>query len=148
MPTMKLRAVTSLCLLASFLAISAAQEYTCSASQQCEIGCCSSSGYCGFGPDFCGETCLSTCDRKSECDPGWGTEVIITLSLNDVHWLTRPQSHSGLPRTNARSMSAAQSSAFAERPRSSAETLRSRRHHVPAAPALPRERSGTTRRGM
>lgn len=31
-------------------------------------------GVCGLGPDFCGDGCTSTCDYKSECDPGWGIE--------------------------------------------------------------------------
>lgn len=29
---------------------------------------------CGLGPDFCGKGCISTCDYKSECDPGWGAQ--------------------------------------------------------------------------
>jgi chitinase len=31
-------------------------------------------GNCGLGPQFCGDGCTSTCDYKSECDPGWGIE--------------------------------------------------------------------------
>lgn len=31
-------------------------------------------GVCGLGPDFCGDGCISTCNYKSECDPGWGIE--------------------------------------------------------------------------
>lgn len=31
-------------------------------------------GVCGLGPDFCGTDCHSTCDYKSECDPGWGSQ--------------------------------------------------------------------------
>lgn len=31
-------------------------------------------GVCGLGPDFCGDGCVSTCDYKSECDPGWGAK--------------------------------------------------------------------------
>jgi chitinase len=27
-----------------------------------------------MGPDFCGDSCISTCHYKSECDPGWGIE--------------------------------------------------------------------------
>lgn len=27
-----------------------------------------------MGPDFCGKSCISSCDEKSECDPGWGIE--------------------------------------------------------------------------
>lgn len=30
---------------------------------------------CGLGPDLCGSSnCLSSCDQKSECDPGWSVE--------------------------------------------------------------------------
>ena len=46
-----------------------------SATQPCKLGCCGGSGYCGFGPTFCGAgNCTSGCDRKSECDPGWGSQ--------------------------------------------------------------------------
>jgi chitinase len=31
-------------------------------------------GVCGLGPDFCGTGCTSTCNYKSECDPGWGLQ--------------------------------------------------------------------------
>lgn len=31
-------------------------------------------GVCGGGPDFCGASCISQCDWKSECDPGWGIQ--------------------------------------------------------------------------
>lgn len=27
-----------------------------------------------MGPTFCGDGCISTCDQKSECDPGWGIQ--------------------------------------------------------------------------
>ncbi|KAJ6020329.1 glycoside hydrolase family 18 protein [Penicillium canescens] len=37
--------------------------YSCSASSPC------------LGPDFCGsDVCISSCDAKSDCDPGWGSE--------------------------------------------------------------------------
>jgi len=50
-------------------------QYTCSPTQPCEIGCCTKFGSCGLGPESCGPTnCISNCDRKSECDPGWGSE--------------------------------------------------------------------------
>ncbi|RDW86123.1 uncharacterized protein DSM5745_02765 [Aspergillus mulundensis] len=55
-------------------------DYTCSLSKPCTIGCCgplndlTGKGVCGFGPDFCGEGCTSSCDRKSECDAGWGMQ--------------------------------------------------------------------------
>ncbi len=57
-----------------FLTISTAQ-FTCSATQPCSIGCCSKGGVCGLGPTFCGaNNCVSNCDRKSDCDPGWGPQ--------------------------------------------------------------------------
>ncbi|KAK0391598.1 hypothetical protein NLU13_1098 [Sarocladium strictum] len=46
-------------------------QQQCSASKHCPEGCCSSAGYCGYGPDYCGKGCQSTCDRKSQCNPGW-----------------------------------------------------------------------------
>ncbi|GFF87212.1 chitotriosidase-1 [Aspergillus udagawae] len=51
-----------------------ATDYTCSATKPCKIGCCSNTGVCGLGPDFCGKSCISSCDQKSECDPGWGAQ--------------------------------------------------------------------------
>ncbi|KAL6229089.1 hypothetical protein BDW75DRAFT_235460 [Aspergillus navahoensis] len=43
---------------------------TCSPTQDCTSGCCSTSGFCGFGPEFCGQgNCTSTCDAKAECGP-------------------------------------------------------------------------------
>ncbi|KAK2746818.1 hypothetical protein FQN57_002860 [Myotisia sp. PD_48] len=62
--------------------IPAAEEddYTCSESKPCALGCCGSvdqatgKGVCGLGPDFCGNGCISSCNEKSECDPGWGME--------------------------------------------------------------------------
>jgi chitinase len=48
-------------------------DYTCSSTQACKIGCCSIYGVCGMGPTFCGAgNCTSSCDAKSECDAGWG----------------------------------------------------------------------------
>ncbi|KAL5337119.1 hypothetical protein BJX70DRAFT_399926 [Aspergillus crustosus] len=41
---------------------------SCSESEECVSGCCSSAGYCGFGPDFCGDdVCISNCDAVAEC---------------------------------------------------------------------------------
>ncbi|KAL6354004.1 hypothetical protein LRP88_12635 [Fusarium phalaenopsidis] len=54
--------------------IAAADSTTCSATKRCEQGCCNKSGNCGFGPDYCGESvCRSDCNRKSECNPGFGS---------------------------------------------------------------------------
>jgi hypothetical protein len=52
------------------------QDYTCSADRPCELGCCSNTGVCRMGPDFCGDSCISNCDSKSDCDPRWGMKVI------------------------------------------------------------------------
>lgn len=54
-------------------------DYSCSKDKPCTLGCCgpldaTGKGVCGLGPDFCGKGCTSDCDRKSECDPGWGKE--------------------------------------------------------------------------
>ncbi|RDB24966.1 Chitotriosidase-1 [Hypsizygus marmoreus] len=52
-----------------------AGQFTCSPTQPCEIGCCTQFGSCGLGPESCGpENCISNCDRKSDCDPGWGSQ--------------------------------------------------------------------------
>lgn len=41
---------------------------SCSSTDKCESGCCSKEGYCGFGPDFCGDdVCISGCDAIAEC---------------------------------------------------------------------------------
>ena len=46
-----------------------------SPSKPCKLGCCSNGGVCGLGPTFCGAgNCTSSCDQKSECDPGWGSK--------------------------------------------------------------------------
>ncbi|PWY82995.1 glycoside hydrolase [Aspergillus heteromorphus CBS 117.55] len=71
--------VTNAAFPSDFNNLLVAQEYTCTKSQRCERGCCgpiddTGTGNCGFGPDFCGDKCNSDCDRKAECDPGWGTQ--------------------------------------------------------------------------
>ncbi|KFA50333.1 hypothetical protein S40293_09933 [Stachybotrys chartarum IBT 40293] len=48
-------------------------QQQCSQSRHCPEGCCSSAGFCGYGPDFCGQGCQSTCDRRSQCNPGWNS---------------------------------------------------------------------------
>jgi chitinase len=55
-------------LLVSHCHISIADPSACSAASPCANGaCCSEWGSCGYGPDFCGEKCLSNCDAKAEC---------------------------------------------------------------------------------
>lgn len=61
---------------ASFGAAAADEDYTCAAGRPCSNGaCCGKSGNCGYGPDYCGDGCLSNCDAHAECgkfakDPG------------------------------------------------------------------------------
>lgn len=44
------------------------QDATCDTEHPCEVGCCSMSGSCGFGPDWCAEeNCISNCDAVAEC---------------------------------------------------------------------------------
>ncbi|KAM7185747.1 chitinase [Naviculisporaceae sp. PSN 640] len=58
-------------------------DYKCSATKGCPIGCCGAVdpvtglGVCGGGEQYCGESCISQCDWKAECDPGtpgWGLQ--------------------------------------------------------------------------
>ena len=42
--------------------------YQCSASKPCSNGaCCGKSGYCGYGPTYCGSGCVSDCNAVAEC---------------------------------------------------------------------------------
>ncbi|KAL4740418.1 hypothetical protein BDV11DRAFT_214414 [Aspergillus similis] len=52
------------------------QVTECNENKLCPLGCCSKFGICGFGPDYCSkDNCVSTCEQKSECDPGdWSTD--------------------------------------------------------------------------
>ncbi|KAA8896314.1 chitinase [Sphaerosporella brunnea] len=46
-----------------------------SATQPCKIGCCGKNNVCGLGPNYCApENCQNSCDAKSDCDPGWGSQ--------------------------------------------------------------------------
>lgn len=52
-----------------------ANTVSSSPTRPCKIGCCGKNGVCSFGPTSCApDKCESDCDRKSECDPGWGAE--------------------------------------------------------------------------
>ncbi|KAJ3559303.1 hypothetical protein NM688_g429 [Phlebia brevispora] len=43
---------------------------TCSEGIPCPNGaCCSSTGFCGYGSDYCGTGCLSNCNATAECGP-------------------------------------------------------------------------------
>ncbi|RMY88306.1 hypothetical protein D0864_06671, partial [Hortaea werneckii] len=46
----------------------ARDEYQCDANKPCGNGaCCGGSGYCGYGPTYCGTDCVSDCDAVAEC---------------------------------------------------------------------------------
>lgn len=43
-------------------------SYSCSATKPCSNGaCCGASGFCGYGPTYCGNGCLSQCEATAEC---------------------------------------------------------------------------------
>ncbi|CAG8979165.1 hypothetical protein HYALB_00000299 [Hymenoscyphus albidus] len=68
--------------LLSLLGLNVAQDedYFCSKTKPCKVGCCGpltlgDLGYCGYGPAYCGQGCTSSCGLKSECDGGnWGAQ--------------------------------------------------------------------------
>ena len=42
--------------------------YQCGAGNPCSNGaCCGASGYCGYGPTYCGSGCVSNCNAVAEC---------------------------------------------------------------------------------
>ncbi|EFR03335.1 chitinase A1 [Nannizzia gypsea CBS 118893] len=55
--------------LVSLLSIVFGQQgFDCDTENPCKVGCCSKSGSCGFGPDWCSpENCIGTCDAVAEC---------------------------------------------------------------------------------
>ncbi|KAF8594968.1 hypothetical protein BDV93DRAFT_122313 [Ceratobasidium sp. AG-I] len=51
-----------------FLTSAVADDYSCSAAKPCSNGaCCGVSGYCGYGPTYCGTGCQSNCTATAEC---------------------------------------------------------------------------------
>ncbi|KAI9147047.1 glycoside hydrolase [Paramyrothecium foliicola] len=51
---------------------SQSEDGVCGPGSPCVNGACCSGerGYCGYGPDFCGEdVCISNCDAQAECGP-------------------------------------------------------------------------------
>jgi len=54
--------------LTVFTFVSAQQGFVCDTETPCKVGCCSNSGSCGFGPDWCGAgNCIGTCNATAEC---------------------------------------------------------------------------------
>ncbi|KAL2683336.1 hypothetical protein Neosp_007806 [[Neocosmospora] mangrovei] len=47
---------------------SAADDFTCGPDKPCSNeACCGEDGWCGYGPNYCGDGCQSNCDAKAEC---------------------------------------------------------------------------------
>ena len=61
-------------------------EYTCGPDKPCSNGaCCGVSGWCGYGPTYCGDGCQSNCKATSECGeyaatPGAGCPLNVCCS--------------------------------------------------------------------
>ncbi|QRW23671.1 chitinase [Rhizoctonia solani] len=68
---MKLRLVAgylALVTVASLFNSVYGDDYSCSAAKPCSNGaCCGVSGYCGYGPTYCGTGCQSNCTATAEC---------------------------------------------------------------------------------
>lgn len=48
--------------------VSSQQGFSCTSDDPCKVGCCSKSGSCGFGPDWCStDNCVGTCNATAEC---------------------------------------------------------------------------------
>lgn len=46
----------------------ARDDYSCSEDNPCSNhACCGKSGFCGYGPDYCGDGCQADCDAVAEC---------------------------------------------------------------------------------
>lgn len=46
----------------------AEDDYSCRAGHPCHNGaCCGASGYCGYGPTYCGTGCIWNCKASAEC---------------------------------------------------------------------------------
>lgn len=65
----------ALLILLSWVFLSLCQDFSCSPSKPCALGCCGKNNVCGLGPSYCAPAnCTSSCDQKSDCDPGWGPQ--------------------------------------------------------------------------
>jgi hypothetical protein len=43
-------------------------DFSCGPSKPCGNGaCCGASGFCGYGPNYCGSGCVSNCGATAEC---------------------------------------------------------------------------------
>ncbi|KAJ5375522.1 hypothetical protein N7517_007528 [Penicillium concentricum] len=76
-----------LILLLSFsLSVLAQQDAVCDSETPCKVGCCSKSGSCGFGPDWCSdENCISNCKAVAECGQ-YGNDKKCPLNVCCSRW--------------------------------------------------------------
>lgn len=52
----------------SFADLNRRDTYSCDADNPCSNGaCCGPSGYCGYGPIYCGTGCVSNCNTTAQC---------------------------------------------------------------------------------
>lgn len=57
-----------LVLVFGLLFIASSSSQSCSKTKSCDTpSCCSEWGFCGYGPDFCGSSCIRDCDKRPEC---------------------------------------------------------------------------------
>ncbi|ETS82826.1 hypothetical protein PFICI_04702 [Pestalotiopsis fici W106-1] len=61
------------------------QNAACSILNPCSQGCCSHFGSCGFGPEFCGDGCLGTCNATAECGQ-YGSTALCPLNVCCSHY--------------------------------------------------------------
>ncbi|KAL4769203.1 glycoside hydrolase superfamily [Aspergillus nidulans var. acristatus] len=65
--------LSRLLLVVGLVAVLPVHAQDCSTLNPCVTGCCSKSGYCGVGDEYCDcspESCVSGCEKKAYCDPG------------------------------------------------------------------------------
>lgn len=64
---LSLLAIVLFCFWTLVTDVSAQQNAPCDIDHPCKVGCCSSSGQCGFTEDHCGVGCVSNCNATAEC---------------------------------------------------------------------------------
>lgn len=60
----------TLLILSFWVFLCLCQDFSCSPSKPCALGCCGKNNVCGLGPSYCAPAnCTSSCDQKSDCVP-------------------------------------------------------------------------------
>lgn len=121
-------------LLSALVQLSVQQDGECRDTKLCPEGCCSSAGHCGYRPDYCGQVdpnqpmcidvacirlsllstcrlthlsrkrCQSTCDRKSDCNPGWESNDFSKGDKCPLMSVAASMASVAIPRSFARAM--------------------------------------------